>query len=402
MTFLISKNGIRTGTPSNAFEKIRRAKNKRVDIVMFGDSNQHYEDKGFDYAINNFLHDKFGTYASPVFCNEVYPYQNYDSFLGLLDAPSTIESNHADYFINDGNGTFLSTTSVRQGIRAYKAGRFDLTSEMLRYWYGWAGFNSGTGNFTPKFRNDTAGSTITLFDVVATNTGDFDRKVGYFDVDGSGRDYDFGFYATNGTLNQPGTLLFHRVENRELSSGISCHSLYGVSGASLYDAATQMNTWTIGQLTGYFSEIRRLQLAKGQVPDVVVYINFGINDKSETARSIGYYREISSTTEGYVDNLLNIVGRIEDVWAYNGWDQSELSFLVVPSHVIASPNNSQLTGYRNAVKDIQTRRQNFSCVDLSEKMSYEYANANGWYSATTNHLSETGYAAVADLILSAV
>jgi hypothetical protein len=370
--------------------------------MLFGDSNQHYDDKGFDWAINNYLSNTYGNYASPVFCNEVYPFQATDSFLGLLDVPDTINTNHADYFINDGKGTFTSTTSVRHGIRAYQGGNFNLSSAKLRYWYGWAGFDSGSGNFTPKFRNATASSTIQLFDVVPTNKGVFDRQVGYFDVDGSGKDYDFGFYATNGTLNAPATLLFHRVEDREKISGISCHSLYGVSGASLYDAAVQMNTWTLGQLTGYFSEVRRLQQAQGQVPIIVIYINFGINDRSELSRSIGIYREISSTPEGYLDNLLNITDRIKSVWDYNGWDQSELSFLIVPSHVIASPDDSTLVSYREIAKQVERNRDDFTVIDLAKDLTYQDFVNNDWYSTTVNHLSTAGYTAVTEKIFEGI
>lgn len=390
-----------------AFEALRKASDKRVDLVMLGDSNQHFDGGGFDYAINNYLNALYGVYATPIGCEPTDSSQNdRNSYFwkGWTDESLPVE--HRDYFpYRDGYGSFITTPTYQgsSGMIVKYLGEFN-TESNLRWWLAWAGFDYGSGSFTPRIRMDVPPYTTQITGInVSTNTGDYSRQMTYLDLAAGTRAFNLqgGFSVSNTTITAPFSWLFERVEDLEKDNGMSCHSLYGVGGHSLHEFAQFLLGLSIQQLTGYFYEVRRLQLAKGQAPTVIVYINSGLNDRNETETSNGEYGFEGQTPSGYADNMSAIMNRIEDVWKINGWDISELSFLTIASHVISDPNDSELQSYRTELNSLSATRPNFTTVDLSQLMTYAEAVSGGWYDgAGEAHLTPTGYAAVTAKIFS--
>jgi hypothetical protein len=175
-------------------------------------------------------------------------------------------------------------------------------------------------NFTPFTQHVTG-------PVVNTNTGAEIRQIGYLDVPADAARYrgmEFRWQTVNTNLTGPSVAYWNRGERIGAETGVSVHRLYGVGWQSLRDVATQLAAWSDAQLTNFFAETRRLQLAHGLKPIVVMYVNSGLNDQKETlSPSLGWRGSTSpQSAAAYLDNLEAIVKRIEGSWALNGWGRA--------------------------------------------------------------------------------
>jgi lysophospholipase L1-like esterase len=246
---------------------------------------------------------------------------------------------------------------------------------------------------------------------VNTNTGLDGSALGYMDLEANasraGLPLSFKFVVPQQTaITGPFLSYMMRIENLDKNNGVCFSSLYGVGGQSLWDMNTQMNAYTMSQLTNYFSEIRRLQLSKNQSPLVVIYINSGLNDQNETSTPSHGWRASTdaSSATAYLDNLEALAKRISDVWQTNGWDERELFFWINPSHPTATPDASKLKLYRKAAFSFAGQRSRVSVVDLENLTSEAELTANDWYREPTDHyhLKISGYEALSQRVIALI
>lgn len=400
--------------PQSAYEALSFAAFRRVDFVMIGDSNQAFNGYGFSGGFLKTLAAKFGEYATGIGSGAGANIGEREYVFGLQSgAPAGIEaiwpaSSPQPYkYIADGD----VQSPGFSGNRIIDTNDLGVANA-LRVHYGYGTFNFGAGSFRPAARlNVSPFTTVATAPLTNTNTGAFSRQILQLDIPANpartqGIEAKIYNPATGVSITGPFVSFFTRFENTARDSGVSCHTLYGAGGQSLYDMAAQLNAYSNLALTNFFTEVRRLQLAKSQNPIVVVYINSGLNDRNETSSpSLGWRASTDpDSPTAYIDNLEAIMKRIEGVWTASGWNLSELFFLVVPSHPVSSPDDTELVSYRAAAYTA-AGRQRASFADFTDYTSYTSMLASGFYAsggADTSHLTDAGYDALAQIVVNRI
>ena len=392
--------------PTTAFEAIAQAATRRVDIVAFGDSNQYMDGYGFDFALRDALTARFGLYATPPMTGGNYGTQTGATDTQKSKALAGIPYNYVESGTVTGsgsNGLFAGQSSENQ---LYKLN----PSAKLRCHFAYSTFATGAGSFNASARLEASPyTTVGSSGAINTNTGSETYQLSSFDVaagDRSGKQLGFRFANVNQTLTGPFLSYFMRVEDVDKNNGICFSTIYGRGGQSLWDMCQQMFSWSMQELTNYFSEIRRLQLSKNQSPIVVIYINSGLNDQNETSTPSWGWRASTdgSSAAAYLDNLEALTKRITDVWQRNNWDERELFFWINPSHPISTPDALKLAAYRNAAFSFAGSRSRVTVFDFTTKITSDQMVANNWYkdtggvsNADRNHLKLDGYKGMAAL-----
>ena len=388
--------------PSTALSALAQAARRRVDLVMIGDSNQLKDGYGYAGGFLKALTNRFGEYASTVGLlgrsgSAINSAESLMLFGAISGAPAGVDAlvpgNYAYIadgatFANGANGAVISAAS-NLGV-----------SNALRAHYSWISLNTGAGSFRTGVRlNASPFTTLVNGPVTNTNTGAIAVQRSYMDVPAGARTsgLEIKFYNPGGTiLTGPFVGLYARFENVAKLNGVCVSTWYAAGGQSLYDMALEMNARSDKEHTVYFAEVRRLQLSAGKKPIVVVYINSGLNDKNETSvPSLGWRAgTVGDSPTNYIDNLEAITNRISNIWQINGWDETELFFLIMPSHPIATPDDSELVAYRKAAYSWAGNRARTSFVDLTNLTSYTEIHTLGYYLAggtDTSHLTLAGY-----------
>jgi hypothetical protein len=416
---------VRLRSGPTALEALAMAAYRRVDLVMLGDSNQLFQWAGFDHGFNVALNARFGTYATAIYGinpGPTYARQGvtmtdaYDVTFGQTTGATAPQEAAALASVGYGRvadgATLLATFGNGIQIRAGSA--LDFTSR-VRYHLGYWTFATGAGEFRGGIMSKQAPNPKTYFGSgkVYTNTGTEGFVVGTWElppdptrVDG----YDFTPLVPNAySVVGPFVGFFHRVEDAAKDNGVSVHSLYSVGGAGLRDCAAQMLAYPIEQLGNYFAEVRRLQIAKGLKPVVVVYANFGLNDRNKIGNDPSLGPRASTDPDSpvaYLDNLEALTARIGAVWQARGWDESELFFLVIPSHPVSLPDDAELASYREVARAFASGHPRTSVVDLSNLTNHDELLLNGWYypidGSEPAHLTEAGYEALAARVVALV
>ena len=210
--------------------------------------------------------------------------------------------------------------------------------------------------------------------------------------------------------NCVGPLFFawNRVIFPAFNRGFSFTSYYALGGQSARDSAFVLQTdHRAGFFTEYFGRLRLDSTSAGQTPKVIVMINMGHNDKNETLQSVGP-AQITDADSGiaYADNIKAHIEEFETRWTDNGWPLSELTFIVIPSHVTATPQDGELDLYLLASKRLADELERVVVVDPSalHLHSAYTANSGEWLDAGTDvvHLSRTGHQQVALAMLNAI
>ncbi|WP_151765198.1 hypothetical protein [Acinetobacter soli] len=398
--------------PTTAFDALSRAETRRVDVVGFGDSNHYMDGYGFDYALRNALTNRFGLYATPPLSGA-----NNSSFLTTTIGASSEQAKHilaSLNYIYVPDGTVISSHTLNGlivGGGSTTKYRLNPVSK-LRCHFAYSTFSSGAGSFKPGVRTEQSPWSVRkMADLINTNTGSESKVLTYFDldVDAARVENPLGFKWTvpqQTDITGPFLSYFMRIEDLNKNNGICFSSLYGAGGQSLWDMVAKMNEYSMQHLSNYFNEIRRLQLSKNQSPLVVIYINSGLNDQNETSSPSWGWRESTDgkSATAYLDNLEALAKRISDVWQFNGWDERELFFLIVPSHPTATPDAEKLKAYRKAAFTFAGSRARVSVVDFENLTSESELTANDWYREPTDHshLKLAGYEALSQRIVDLV
>ncbi len=169
------------------------------------------------------------------------------------------------------------------------------------------------------------------------------------------------------------------------------HTLYGVGGHSARRMALGLQQIPDATLSAYFAHIRSLQ---GPTKRVLVRICSGLNDRSDWNPSVGPARvQFSWRAEGFADNLLAMRQRLEQIWTLNGWDLSELYFLLTVSHPPYQIDDSKLAEYRLVTRQLaqlwpRTAAFNFLGVTTANEL---YAQCWFAYCGDKFHLSPAGF-----------
>jgi hypothetical protein len=400
------------GLNLSAFDALKSASSRVIDVVMWGDSNQLFNGFGFDGAFSDKLTTTYGSWASPIYGLASGTQQqggNDYSGNGVIGANTgaptqlaglTLASREYGYlasgtFTTGGNG--LSVKNVT-GVNVNSAWRFH---------YAYGTFDSGSGSFKVGMRRgDSPFSTVLDGPIINTNTGSFTYQETYLDLPAATRNYpiEMKWYRQgSAAITAPFLGYWCRAVDMEKLSGVSVHTFYGVGGASLYDFFSTTNGYTQAELTAYFGKLREMQIAKGFTPLFVCYVNSGINDRNETSVPSWGFLGSSSADSGaaYFDNLWALKDRIESLWISNGWGVNELTWLFIPSHPITNPDDAELITYRKGAKRLSNDPR-CSFVNIADLITSSQMLTNGWYNsggADTNHLTTSGYNGITNLIL---
>ena len=392
------------------------AATRRIDLVMMGDSNQLSNQIGFDHGLQYALEQIFDVYATGLAYEGTsaaglgYNFGRITGTWATTGAPSAIDSLSGIFPNSYGYVADAANYTGNSGLSVINGSNLDVNAA-LRFHYCYGTFDSGAGEFKFGVRLEQSPySVIQMVDLESTNTGAVGTQLAYVDIPAATRDKTIAgkWYIGGQTqITGPMTAHFVRAERTDRAAGFSAHTMYSVGGASLYDFADAFINATDESIVFSFTEIRRLQVSAGYTPKIVVYINAGLNDRNETSQPSlgpGEYTDADSA-EAYVDNLQALVSRIEDVYSGAGWDISELYWLIVPSHPVSDPDDSELQAYRAASEAWAAARDRAMVFDFSDYITSAEMLSGGYYAsggADKNHLTQSGYEALGSLIAGAI
>lgn len=393
--------------PTTALEALAEAARRRVDLIMFSDSNGKFNGDGWDAGFNYAMGQRFAQYASAMYsarnsiANEgvstTTGFGVSHTAAGTLD---TIPNEFNNYLLPvpgkesayNADGDFSSDTGMIKVNFNSPLG----SNNLLRAHFKVVKFPGG-GTFRPGWRRETSPYTILNTGAVFSFASpEIQEDYHTVDLPAGERGFDVAVkyrLPSGSAAVGPNMILSSRVENPNALSGYSISHFYAVGGQSLWDMAEYLKTNSLRSIANYLSDVRRLQVLAGQKPILVIYINSGVNDKNETSTPSQGWRSDSDPdgATSYLDNLEAIRDRLIDAYQFNGYDKNELFFLVMPSHPIIDPDDSELASYRKAAKAFCASPR-CSMVDLTQITSYTEISTNGWYSGGTdvNHLLVSG------------
>ena len=413
-----------TKEPLSAFDQIKmRLAVGRVDFIGIGDSNQILSGFGWDHGLQYALDQKYEMYATGLISiNEgnasgagtgyKYNFNAAQSLLGAVSgAPAAL-----DDFLDKGVGAlgphfygYLASGSVGAGANSgmvLEASPEVLdNTAILDFELHYGTFSSGAGDFEGSVRlNASPFSQLVTTGVISTNTGSETIQIAKMSIAAdsgrAGEALGARWVSNANGINAPFFGLWQRASNPARLTGYSFHTLDYRGGESKRTMAVDMQQLSDTAMTYYFSEARRLQ---GLVKTIVITINSGANDRNETLTSVGP----NAVTDGdsaaaFVDNFEAIKVRIEEIWTAEGWDMSELYWLVYPTHPVSDPDDAELISYRDAVAAHILDIPNAQMIDLSVLTNETEMLANGWYAsggADRNHLTQAGYEQIGIKIL---
>ncbi|MFT6425329.1 MAG: hypothetical protein ACJAX2_002539 [Celeribacter sp.] len=140
---------------------------------------------------------------------------------------------------------------------------------------------------------------------------------------------------------------------------------YAVGGESEADIANAVLAKDDAAEINFFAEIRRLQILRGQTPNVVVWMNEGHNQRNETIASVGR-RAITDPDSplALLDNFEAIQRHYDALWQAQGWDVQELTYIIVVDHPVSDPDDDKLIAYRAILQSYGPVADLFRSFDL--------------------------------------
>jgi len=394
---------------------IRAAQSTRVDVIGIGDSNQIYGGHGWDHGWILALDERFGTYATSLLSlgENIGNSANAGVGFRIIATSSQGFFQYAgadpafdDFLTPDIGMRPLNYVRVPAGESAtlqnhglsVPANGIITAAEPLRYHLTHATFQDGSaGSFRPIIRlgappysvvYESEPISLSGSDAIATTTFDFAGAP-------PGLPIQVMLGRFNSALNGPFIGYTIRAEREAVTSGASFSSLYAYGGQSARDMAEAFQQSSDTYLIEYFSQIRSLQ---GAEKFVMIRINTGLNDRSETQPPLGGSGLAPNSPEAYAIHLNMIIERIRSVWTAAGWDDSELYFLLAPSHPVDDPDQQLLLSYREKAREVAAGFDRCAVVDFTELTNEAEMLASGWYQLNgtdRNHLTQPAYEALA-------
>ncbi len=391
-------------------ELIEQAETRRIDIVSLGDSNQLFYSFGWQDGWSHALGARYEMYATPILGagrdvgiglgNEV----NESSLLIPFGAPPEWSLyNNPDSGIDDTpygylnpviqiRPGFLAGMRLRIGNGIWPENNFDETAALRAHFtYGVGPFGGGT-TMQPGVRQ-TLGESYT-HDPIDTMAEEYGIESGWVEVPAGKRnlnDLEFNWFQGNSNvIHGPFFGMYMRFENTTIDHGFSNHTLYWTGGAGARLCALNLQNASDEHLIAFFDRVRELQPAEKKI---LIRIAFGGNDRTDSLGSVGPNGgQPSNTPGGVADNHIAIINRIKEVWTAAGWDQDELTFLLVGNH--RKPSEPTGFGFRDTIANLARQLNRVAFVNLAELASPLDMSLNEWYFDSGAHLTQQGYRAI--------
>jgi len=394
----------------------------RVDFVGIGDSNQVYSGHGWDHGFQKALIDAgYQMFATGLIVNNEangtgsslgYEYgRNGPGGSGLTGATTGAPADLEKY-MDRGAGTLFpsfyysyvasgsSISAVNNGLMLQPGGSIDETAA-LDFDHWWGSFTTGVGSFSRYLRRGEAPFTeIVNPPSISTNTGAFgmNRSTVSATANAGRAGWRIQFLAANAATG-PYFGTFMRVRQPDRTTGFSYSTLNYRGGQSTRTAAYDLQEASDETLTHFFGILREDQ--DQALKTIVIVINEGLNDRNETLASVGPAAVADGDSpEAFVDNHTAIVQRIQAIWTLNGWDQTELFWLFMPSHPIDEPDDTELVAYRSALATYASSLDHAQIINLASLTDEATMLTNSWYAVPVSeqiHLSQAGYEGLAAL-----
>lgn len=404
------------------------AERTRVDVVGIGDSNQLQRSNGWDEGWHKALARRYGLYATGVTSWGENTGRSAGTGYGYECMPSRVNGGfvyanapaEAEAYLNVSGelsplnylhvpaGTSVNTSST-VGFILRDDCPLRLSGE-IRFRFSYGVFSgAGAGGFSPFFRYESFPfDTIGTTPFISTRTGDasaFRVASGSVTIPANAlrtRGFAFRPAPGNGSVVGPFIGYYIRAENTARSSGAAMSTLYARGSQSFRDIALAFSRSSDETLSLFFESVRATQDGTGAV---LVRLNSGLNDRSESLPSIPSGIMPGNSAAAYQDNLQYLMTRIRTIWANNGWPGDQLYFLLTPSHPVAWPDDAQLVAYRARAEAIAATNPRTCVVRLDRLTNAPEMLSNIWYQLNgydRNHLTDDGYFALAERELLAI
>lgn len=401
---------------------LSRLQSGRVDFIGLGDSNQSINTLGWDHGFRVALESVSQMFASGFYTvnsnnangADLGTYTAYNSAQSLfgttsgapiplrewLNSGGTPLANHKYGYL--ASGTFAAGSE--SGLISLANSPLGNSGE-LQYdlHYGTITFGAGQSELSVRLQ-DSPNTELATSGVFTNFAAEYDMAVQSLTLPaGTVTDADpvnFRFVSDTNGADGPFFAIWQRIHRPDRTTGYSYHSLSAYGGGTARTLALSVQSLTHTALAYYIDEMRKLQ---GATKTIVIVINAGINDRSETATSVGPEAITDGDSpEAYVDNIQAIVNVFESVYTTEGWDSSELHFVIMPSHVIAEPDDAEIVSYRAGVVDRFGAKARTQIIDFSDYFDQAAMLSNGYYASSGSdklHLSQDGYEGLATAIM---
>ncbi len=398
---------------SGVAEFFARAGSERVDIVGIGDSNQLFQNFGWEAGLLLAVAERFPVYSTGLLspgeagggggvCGHTWFGFGAGTAGGFQTSGAPAQL--GQYLNSASSGLFPpSYQYVPSGVSVpgptthglfLDANSLIGSSGPLRFEVTYGRF-AGTqlGSFTPTVRLSAPTYQILASSPPVFTRGDawgvaVDRSLTLPAGDRPSR-LEFRFAHPFGTIDGPFIGYWMRVENTDRISGVSVQSLYGNGGQSARDMAAALIASSDATLSLYFTGVRSLSGGA-----VLARIASGLNDQSEPLPSVGPGQVADGTSPAaYDDNLRAMMARISEVWTLNGWPAEDLFFEIVPPHPFMIADPPVVAQYRQVATAIAASNPRTAVTDFLGLTTYAEMVTNGWYATPgdTFHLSPAGY-----------
>lgn len=400
-------------------------RNNRVDVVGIGDSNEGFYLVGWDEGYQYALSLRYPMYATGlVSLNEAkgnntlmgYRYHRAEVIqpIGLwYGAPASLDRyfgvGNDTYELQPLNYAYLAenqtyTQWYQHGFRIDQACPLNV-QDPLRFHLVYGTFANGNSTFRPLIRNDQNGVTLVRENTsVSAITGVEGNLLEYtLDLPAAPRFYPLNFRLianSNEHLDGPFFGAYYRAENLARSNGTSFTTLLFAGGYTARKMAMALRAADPAYLTDFFGRIRQLQ---GPEKHVLVRISAGMNDRQEVLPGIKTGAMPGWSPAAFKENVQDIIDSVNQVWVANGWNQSELYFVIAVSHDVPPyfQDAAKLDAFRPMADEISNENVRTASVNLKRIAPWTEMLANQWYHTINNqtnypHLAQTGYYTISD------
>lgn len=413
---------------------------REIDFVGFGDSNQSYNGTGWDHGLQHGFATlgQFPMYATAM--NAVQPSLGVGyKFAAALDSNWTngtygsnsgADSAHSAFMPSFNSDIYsyinVATAYARDGWVNNAGLTIDVNcplniSHNLRG-YLWYGTFTGTGDglVTLSWRqqggaNANLGSKLDINTEGAASTTVVSTFLDLAAADRSsytGLKLRFLHQDSGDQLRGKAWLGYQRVHDLDVKKGWSYTSWWAFAGSSLYDLLLAFQSGEASSTTYQRWRIQQIVDLQARPKKIVFTICFGLNDRNEIELSLGPTGGIlSSTQNGYKDNLLGIINLLKSTWVASGYNLKDCYFLLLPSHPYSSgtsgnyPVDSQLELYHHACREIAANDGQCVYVNMRALTNIQHMVTYGWYDGGGEpqaHLSIKGYESLGILIINAL
>jgi hypothetical protein len=388
----------------------------KVDWCGIGESNQLHNGFGWDSGIQKALAENYKMFATglvPFNSNNGtgtemgYKYDRMFAFGLNSGAPAGLEAivgatppcGMHDYSYNaDAVSTGINPPV---GLEIDLDCPLDVNANLTGEWH-YGTFITGVGEFKPAFMNFDDSGGVQEGNLVLTVTGAETMQREDHSVTATVRTQGrkMVYRAVNGNpfnkkVEGPYFFTYLRCINTDRNAGFSFGTIYDVGSRDLYDMAVAFQATSDAWYTYYFSQLRRIQLNTQGFVKIVIIINSGTNDRSETNTSVGP----NAITDGdsasaYEDNGQAIIDKFRAEWILNAWPLSELNFIFMPTHPQGDPDDAEQASYQDACRGLAQDNARVCSIDLSRLSNGTDYVDRGWYDgggASQPHLEEDGY-----------